>query len=146
MHSTHFAVSRCAVMLGMLLALTACGNGATPASREVPGASDVASQQPAVATAAASKDPVADAPATDDGVHDASFEVQQARRLSQAQAYLDRARDAALTRHDLAVGQCQQSAPNDSDTCIATADESLQAELRAARVEFDALMAQPDHE
>jgi hypothetical protein len=71
------------------------------------------------------------------------FEVEQARRLAAARDYLERARSDAEERHRLSLRTCRDEAL-DPDSCVATADESLQAELRAARVEFDAQMMQPN--
>ncbi len=70
-------------------------------------------------------------------------EGEQGARRAQAQSYLDRARDDAQARHRLAIEHCRERVSVDYEACEATADESLEAELRAARVEFDAQMTEP---
>jgi hypothetical protein len=67
-------------------------------------------------------------------------EVEQATRRAAAQSYLEGAQAAASERHRLALAHCRDSVDIDFETCVATADQSLEAELRSARVEFDTQM------
>ena len=61
-------------------------------------------------------------------------------RQAEAQSYLDRARDDAEARHRHALDGCAQQVAESADACVANADEALEAEMRAARVEFDQRM------
>lgn len=65
-------------------------------------------------------------------------------RQAEAQAYLDQARVAAEQRHRKAMAHCETVPSDQRDPCIASAEEGLLAEMRAARVEFDARMSQPE--
>ncbi len=67
-------------------------------------------------------------------------EAEKATRRAAAQSYLESAQAAASERHRLALAHCQGSVDLDFETCVATADQSLEAELRSARVEFDTQM------
>ncbi|MBK8066689.1 MAG: hypothetical protein IPK27_03415 [Rhodanobacteraceae bacterium] len=63
---------------------------------------------------------------------------------SEAQAYLDRAREAAEQRHRDAMASCESASIDRRDLCIQSAEDGLLAEMRAARVEYDARMSQPE--
>lgn len=65
-------------------------------------------------------------------------------RQAEAQAYLDQAREAAEQRHRDAMVQCETVSIDERDACIQSAEDGLLAEMRAARVEFDARMSQPE--
>jgi hypothetical protein len=67
-------------------------------------------------------------------------EAEQATRRVAAQTYLDSAQADARERHRRALEHCHGSVDADFETCVATADQSLEAELRSARVEFDTRM------
>lgn len=68
-----------------------------------------------------------------------SADVQAARQVA-AQAYLDAARERALRSRHEAKTRCEAGVL-DYEACIAAADESFEAALRNARVEFDARMS-----
>ncbi len=65
-------------------------------------------------------------------------------RQAEAQAYLDQAREAAEQRHRKALAHCETVAADERDACIQSAEDGLLAEMRAARVEYDARMSQPE--
>ena len=65
-------------------------------------------------------------------------------RQAEAQAYLDLAREAAEQRHRKALTHCETVAADERDACIQSAEDGLLAEMRAARVEYDARMSQPE--
>jgi len=65
-------------------------------------------------------------------------------RQVEAQAYLDQARATAEQRHRKALAHCETVAADDRDACIQSAEDGLLAEMRAARVEYDARMSQPE--
>jgi hypothetical protein len=131
-----------AALIAALTLLVACRVEDPPVE-----AADRAAPQPAAIERVAPVGPEASAglPAAPpvEAAPDDAFAAEHARRLEAAQAYLDRARSDAEERHRRSLLSCQDDAA-DFDTCVATADESLQAEMRAARVEFDAQMMQPN--
>ena len=65
-------------------------------------------------------------------------------RQVEAQAYLDQAQETAEQRHRKALAHCETVAADDRDACIQSAEDGLLAEMRAARVEYDARMSQPE--
>lgn len=65
-------------------------------------------------------------------------------KQTEAQAYLDQARAAAEQRHRKALTHCETVVADDRDACIQSAEDGLLAEMRAARVEYDARMSQPE--
>lgn len=71
-------------------------------------------------------------------------EAARAGQLADARKYLDQARVAAEERRRQAALACDAAAQGDRDACTAVADEALQAELQAARAEFEAQMRQPN--
>lgn len=131
---------RCIGLACALLLLAACGGDSR--SAEKPASPSVA---PATAEPASDVNPAMAAPVsmeTNAAATEPTLEAAHARRLTDAQSYLNRAREAAEGRHRSAMDNCQRGAlAVDFDTCVASAEASLEAELRAARVEFDARMA-----
>lgn len=71
-------------------------------------------------------------------------ETAQAQRLADAREYLDQARAAAQERLRLATLACETQGQGDRDACLAAAEDAMQADLQAARAEFEAQMRQPD--
>lgn len=65
-------------------------------------------------------------------------------KQTEAQAYLDQARAAAEQRHRKALTHCETVVADDRDACIQSAEDGLLAEMRAARVEYDVRMSQPE--
>ena len=128
-------------LLAALIVLQGCAG-------DDPGGGRESGPPPPVAAAARQVDPVtvADPGASVEATRDdASVEVdpieaEKATRRAAAQSYLENAQVAASKRHRLALADCQSSVEIDFETCVATADQSLEAELRSARVEFDAQM------
>lgn len=129
------------VWAGALFVLVACREADQPAEEADPPPILPAQVETSIAPAA----PVAaaDLPAVaQESAVGESAEAEQSRRLATAQSYFERARADAEERHRLQSQRCQEHGLAGADACIASADEALQAELRAARVEFDAQMMQ----
>jgi hypothetical protein len=106
------------------------------------GGAESAPPPPVVATAR-EVDPVGgsvDATPADESAAGDPVEAERAARRAAAQSYLESALEAASERHRLALAHCRGSVDVDFETCVATADQSLEAEQRSARVEFDARM------
>jgi hypothetical protein len=115
-------------LIPFVLALCACN----PAGNPVPDRNPVLPAAPAGSPA-----PVA------------SAQVSEARpairsRQAEAQVYFDQAQEAAELRHREAMAKCETVPADQRDTCIASAEEGLLAEMRAARVEHDTRMSQPE--
>jgi hypothetical protein len=124
----------------VIAALWACsGEEQRPAAGAVPPAGSAAATAPTGTAVAA---PAAAPGSADADAPEAAVEAGQAARLAEARSYFERARRDAEERHLAAMQHCRDQVPAEFDACVATADESLEAELRAARVEFDARMMQ----
>lgn len=143
-----------AVVLGwLILALTGCTAEQAPPSSTAatPAATAEAARRPdrTAETGDAAAEPTAadetqSAEARVAEARVAESEITLARRLKDAQIYLDQARAAAEERRRLAALACAEPGQGDPDACVAAADEAMQAELQAARAEFEAQMRQPN--
>jgi hypothetical protein len=92
---------------------------------------------PAEESAAIAADSAAQ-PASEGGAD--SSPSNASRRQSEAQAYLDAAKERAQKNFSAAVYRCASLAGAARGDCEQQVDENREAELRAARVEFDARM------
>ncbi|MGE4069876.1 MAG: hypothetical protein AB7E72_01770 [Lysobacterales bacterium] len=69
-------------------------------------------------------------------------EVELHARLGAAQSYLEAATDSARKRYEESMQSCQSLQASDRADCENSAVASEEAELRAARVEFDRRMSE----
>ena len=127
------------IWLVALLFLQACGQRqeSAPAPQSVPATAPMASTLPV-----SSRVPEDEGgPALAGGAVDAE-ELAATRRLSDAQDYLRQAEAQANERRQQAMLACAHLLADEHANCETSAEASFEAELRAARVEFDARMMQ----
>lgn len=131
---------RLGICVVSILALASCSdNHAPPADRDEAPAAQTLPSVP-LASPAAIEAPIAGAAVDAPKAADAA----QAGQLSAARSYLQQAQASAEERHRLAVLACGAPGQEDRDACRAAADDGLEAEVRAARAEFEAQMRQPN--
>ncbi len=121
-------------MLSLLLSACAEDPAPQPASaqsRPVPAVPAAPPPAPDLAASNASDDADAD-----------PQEVELQARLSAAQSYLEVATDSARKRYEQSLQNCRRLQASDRADCETSAVASEEAELRAARVEFDRRMSE----
>jgi hypothetical protein len=124
----------CAVLI---LLLSACAEEPAPQPT-------TPQSQPGPATPPASPELGIDLAATTDP-DAAAGDPQEAAlqaRLSEAKSYLDDATESARKRFEVSLQACQKLQASDRADCETGAVGSEEAELRAARVEFDRRMSE----
>lgn len=128
------------IWLVALLLLQACGQRqeSVPATQSLPATAPMASALPV-----SSRVPKDEGdPALADGRSVDAAELAADQRLLDAQDYLRQAEVRALDRRQQALLACAPLVADERANCETSAEGSLEAELRAARVEFDARMMQ----